>query len=199
MEDIVKGRLNRERLASNLQRIRSNVQTIRETMAETFSDRPVIGRLRKLRQTLRGEASTHPEYESTVEYDEEKTFKTQDGKTIRVFYLNGRPVHIEEVAEAPSTPGVIGEPSIVTIPKERVEVEAPLPPKLIERKPPSIKLLEKPRIIGSLREYANLMTKEKQLELEYQQTRLEYYRRMLQNPPSKTKQAEEEKRGGSHY
>ena len=201
MEDIATKKLNREKLRENLTRVRSNIQTIRESIGETFADRPILGRLRRLRETIRSEASTRApsyEHENVIEYDAEKTFKTQDGRTIRVFYLNGKPVHIEELEEPIESVEV--QQSQEPVESSRVEVETPLPPRLVKRERPKLKLFEGPRVIEAVRGYIGSLAEREKLETEYHRLRLEHYRRLLENPPKPKKpESESEARGGSHY
>jgi hypothetical protein len=211
MEDIATKKLNREKFRENLTRVRSNIQTIRESLGETLSDRPLIGAIRKIRQSLRGEASSRsPEYESTIEYDTVKEVKTENGELLRVYYRNGQPVFVEQIGrvekpetpqspEAPRTVTVFGEPSIATISKEQVEVEAPLPPRLVKRERLKLRLFEGPRVIEAVRGYIGSLAEREKLETEYHRLRLEHYRRLLENPPKVKKESESEARGGSHY
>jgi len=201
MEDIATKKLDREKLRENLTRVRSNIQTIRESLGETLSDRPLIGAIRKIRQSLRGEASSRsPEYES-IEYDTAKTFKTQDGRTIRVFYLNGKPVHIEELEEPVESVEAqkAQEPVKPETPDIRMESDLPLPPRLVKRERPKLKLFEGPRVIEAVRGYIGSLAEREKMENEYYRLRLEHYRRLLENPPKVKKESESEARGGSHY
>jgi hypothetical protein len=142
---------------------------------------------------LRGEStsSRSPEYESTIEYDTAKTFKTQDGKLIRVYYLNGKPVHIEELEEPVES--MEAQKAQEPVESSHVEVETPLPSRLVKR--------ERPRLIeGPIRRYLDSVVRERELETQYQELRLQHYRRVLESPPpSKTKQSESETREGMKY
>jgi hypothetical protein len=164
--------------------LRRTFQRLRENLT---GGEPIL----PLRETIRGEASTHPKYESTIEYDTVKTFKTQDGRTIRVYYLNDKPVHIEELEEP--IEGVGSQKAQEPVESSHVEVETPLPSRLVKR--------ERPRLIeGPLRKYIDSVVRERELETQYQELRLQHFKRVLESPPpSKTKQSESETREGSKY
>jgi hypothetical protein len=164
--------------------LRRTIQRIRENIA---GGEPIL--------PLRRESSTHPEYESTVEYDEEKTFRTQDGKLIRVYYLNGKPVHVEELEEPVESVG--SQKAQESIEASHVEIEAPLPSKLIKRERP--RLIEGPRVVGALRRYVDSLAQERELEVKYQQLRLQHFKRMLESPPPSKSRKESESMEGAKY
>jgi hypothetical protein len=190
-EDLVRKKLNPEKLKENLTRVRSNIQTIRESLGETFADRPILGRLRRLRETLRGESasSRSPTYESTIEYDESREVETTDGALLRIYYRDGQPVYVEQIGRVEKPESQQPKESV----KAEVEVETPLPPRLVKR--------ERPRLIeGPIRRYLDSVVRERELETQYQELRLQHFKRLLESPPpSKTKQSESETREGMKY
>jgi hypothetical protein len=168
-------------------------------MAETFSDRPVIGRLRKLRETIReARPARTPEYEheheNVVEYNESKDVETTDGRRLRLYYLGNRLVYVEDLGEA--QPQTVEQTSTTTA--EEAEVDIPPPPQLVKRERPRLRLFEG-GVVGAVRKYVDSIAKERELELEALKAQVEHYKRVLQNPPKPKKPSESEARGGSHY
>jgi hypothetical protein len=80
-----------------------------------------------------------------------------------------------------------------------MESDLPLPPRLVKRERPKLKLFEGPRVIEAVRGYIGSLAEREKMENEYYRLRLEHYRRLLENPPKVKKESESEARGGSHY
>ncbi len=161
MEELARGKLDPKKLRQNIDRVRGNIKLLRETIGDSFGDRPIIGFIRDLRKRVKSGVSP-----SEVEYGEDVESQ-------------------EKVAESPS-------PSDVETPTHAEE----LPPRLIERKPLELEIFKRPRLISSLRKYGELLTREKELELKYQEARLKHFTKLMESPPPKP---EKEEKRGVHY
>ena len=174
-----------------MERIRQNVELIRDGFGALFENRPVLGALRDFRRKLRQwrftESRSQPVYTeqpSVVEYDETREVKTEDGKTLRLYLNQGRVIYVEELeAEQRSEEQEAEQEKTGDV---RATVSQ-LPSRLIER--PQIR--RRKGILQSLREYAETIVAERQLELEYQKFRLELLKRQVTRPPKREEKSEQ--------